>query len=127
MWHLGQSLYQLETLCIDVGPLARGETPGTSTSLISILQSFPRIKRLETCISCDSIPLVAETEAHSSLEVLDLSWSPAPKVRQEEVVGFLKSILPRTARVFYMGEKGSYGVDAGKAAWAEVARLMEEA
>ncbi|KIO30336.1 hypothetical protein M407DRAFT_20605 [Tulasnella calospora MUT 4182] len=127
MWHLGQSLYQLETLCIDVGPLARGETSGTSTSLISILQSFPRIKRLETSISCDSIPGTTQIEVHSSLEVLDLSWSPAPKARQEEVVGFLKSILPRTARVVYMGEEEAYGVGAGKAAWAEVARLMDEA
>ncbi|KIO30337.1 hypothetical protein M407DRAFT_20606 [Tulasnella calospora MUT 4182] len=127
MRHVGQSLCRLQTLRIDAYVWRDDHIPGTSSSLVSILQSFPHIKRLETYITCDSIPDTTQTEAHSSLEILDLIGSPAPKARQEEVVGFLKSILPSTAQVVHAGEEGVYGVGAWKAAWDEVARLMDEA
>ncbi|KAG8931688.1 hypothetical protein FRC01_000964 [Tulasnella sp. 417] len=124
MWHVGHSLCQLETLSIDDSP-----SPielGTSRALISILQSFPHIKRLNTSILCDSVPDTAQAEPHSSLELLDLSWSPVPTARQEDVAGFLRSILPRTARVVHSEEEIWPQMTAVKSVWGQIVRLMDE-
>ncbi|KAG8931687.1 hypothetical protein FRC01_000963 [Tulasnella sp. 417] len=129
MEHAGQGLCQLETLCIDDGPVqvSFSTRRGTGSSLISILQRFPHIKRLNTSITCDSIPDTAHIKGHSFLEVLDLSWSPAPKARQEEVAGFLNSILPKTAQIVFGGEAGEFGLGAGQAAWSKIVNLMHQA
>ncbi|KAG8931686.1 hypothetical protein FRC01_000962 [Tulasnella sp. 417] len=127
MWHIGQSLHRLETLRIDIRPLADQEKLGTASSLVSILQVFPHIRHLDTGVICDSIPDTAKTEPHTALEVLDLSWSPAPKARQEDIAAFMRSILPRTARVVHLGERRLFGMSEGEAAWDEVARLIDEA
>ncbi|KIO30335.1 hypothetical protein M407DRAFT_20604 [Tulasnella calospora MUT 4182] len=126
LWHVGQSLCQLETLSIDGGPPSYDKRPGTGSSLISILRIFPRIKRLNTCIICDSIPDTAQIKAHCSLEVLDLNWSPVPKARQEDVAGFLRSILPRTAHLVYSGGEELLRTTVGKAVWDAIARLTDE-
>ncbi|KAG8899097.1 hypothetical protein FRC00_001892 [Tulasnella sp. 408] len=123
--HVGQSLRRLETLGMDACLWGDNQTFGTSSSLISILRSFPHLKRLETCFICDSIPDLAPTKAHPSLEILDLTFSPAPKVRKEEVVGFLKSILPGTARVVHPGVKMMIGHGTGETVWGEIIRLMD--
>ncbi|KAG9044870.1 hypothetical protein FS837_007394 [Tulasnella sp. UAMH 9824] len=118
MWHVGHSLSRLETLCINEN------RPGTGSSLISILRSFPHIKRLDAYIIFDSIPDPVQIEAHSSLEVLNVGRSPAPKARQEDVADFLNSVLPRNTRVIHLEEEGS---PRAKVAWDEVVRLMAEA
>ncbi|KAG9044871.1 hypothetical protein FS837_007395 [Tulasnella sp. UAMH 9824] len=127
MWHVGQSLPQLETLRIDIRPPTEQGIAGSGSSLISILQVFPQINYLETGIVCDSIPDTAQTKPHTSLEVLDLSWSPAPKARLEEIARFLRSILPRKTRVIHVEERELFGLNIGEAAWGEVARLVDEA
>ncbi|KAG8899098.1 hypothetical protein FRC00_001893 [Tulasnella sp. 408] len=120
MWSVGQSLRRLDTLSIDANGWGDDPTPGTSSSLVSILQSFPHIKYLATGFICDSIPDTSHITAHSSLEILDLGWSPGPKAPQEEVVDFLRSILPRTAYVVHAG-------GGGEATWSETIRLRDEA
>ncbi|KAG8899099.1 hypothetical protein FRC00_001894 [Tulasnella sp. 408] len=124
MWHVGQSLSRLETLCIADSCFGYDERRGTGSSLISILRSFPRIKRLDAYIIFDSIPDPVQIEAHSYLEVLDLGHSPAPKAKHEDVAGFLNSVLPRNTRVVHLEEEGS---PEAKVAWDEVVRLMAEA
>ncbi|KAG9044869.1 hypothetical protein FS837_007393 [Tulasnella sp. UAMH 9824] len=127
MWHVGQSLCRLEKLSIDANGWGDDQTPGTSSSLLSILQSFPRIKHLSTSFICNSIPDTSHTRAHSSLEILDLGWSPGPKARQEDVVDFLRSILPRTACVVHSGGEMVFGGGGEEATWNEIIRLLGKA
>lgn len=129
MWHMGQSLCRLETLCIDANGWGDDQTPGTSSSLVSILESFPHIKHFATCFICDSIPDISHTRAHSSLKILDLGWSPGPKAPQEEVVDFLRSILPKTARVVHAEDERVFGGGGGggEATWRETIHLRDEA
>ncbi|KAG8948482.1 hypothetical protein FRC04_009690 [Tulasnella sp. 424] len=128
MLDMGRDLCQLQTLRVDITRI-QGGGDGTETlsHLIPILQIFPRLRRLDICIVCHLVPDVVYAEVQCLLEILDVSWSPAPKAKLEDVAVFLKSVLPRRARVVHAGAYQLFGVDSGKAAWGEIARLMSEA
>ncbi|KAG8973195.1 hypothetical protein FRC05_009057 [Tulasnella sp. 425] len=129
MLDMGRNLCQLQTLRVDITHI-RVRMDGkieTLSYLIPILQTFPRLRRLGIRIVCCFVPDVVRTEVHSLLEILDVSWSPAPKAKPEAVAVFLRSVLPRRARVVYTDADASPRVDSGKAAWAKIARLVSEA